>query len=1190
MKKIKALMSMMVLLSYTFVAKAGFEVDGVFYDITSDSTVAVTYKQDKYGNPDSENEYSGSIIIPETITYNNKVYTVTCIGYGAFYYNARYMTSISIPRTITRIGEIAFDGCDNLRSVYLEDLEAWCKVDFMYDVYTYGPSSPFNRSGARLYLNGEEVKDLVIPNSVTRIGRAVFDGCKSITSVTIPNSVTEIGQLAFSGCNNIAAVHITDLSAWCNINFEGFIHIMGLEPLHTSNPLSYGGRLYLNGKEITEVEIPNSVSKLYATFNGCVSLTHVTIPNSVTSIANSAFYRCSNLKNVAFSDSVMSIGDYAFSGCSSLTSVIMPNSMTSIGENVFRDCSNLKNVTFSESMTSTGYSTFWGCSALTSVTLPKSLTCIYYDTFVNCSSLENITIPNSVTSIKDWAFHHCENLKTVINFSNLELVKGDESNGYVAYYADKVINADMQIGDFFFDRVGDDYYLTGHLGEGKELELPEDCDGENYSIGKGVFKNYTSLTNVTIPKTVKGIGQEAFAYCGSLDHIIIPNSVKSIGSQAFYGCRGLKTVINFSDLEVTKGSSSNGYVAYYANKVVNADLQIGDFFFIQNQSKFYLSGYVGDETELILPESCNGSSYEVLNGAFRECSNITSVTIPNSVTNIGDEAFEGCSALTRVVLPNSLGNISNRVFSRCYKLTSIVIPNSVKSIGNAAFEGCTGLANVSIPNSVTCIGSDAFSGCSALTNIVLPSSVESINNNLFLGCTSLTDIDIPNSVKSIGDAAFSGCIRLANVSIPNSVVGIGDKAFSRCSGLTHVAIPKSVKSIGGQAFEKCTGIKGVHLEDGESLLSLGSNGRNSGLFSDCPLKTLYLGRNLQYEAYNGDYLSPFYGNESLTTVGIGDSVVSIGKYTFAGCSKLSEITIPNSVKQIGEKALYGTMWWNEQPMGYVYIDNCLLGFKYNGTVPDNLEWSLRIDDGTRIIADNAFEDFDIITNVFIPNSLTHIGNKAFCYCNKLTNVLMGDSVEYVGESAFYGCYNLTSVRVSDVGSWCKILFETPEANPLYYAGHLYLDTEEIIKLNIPNTVKSIGDNAFVNCSNVTEVSVGCNVEYIGQEAFAGCSGVTQFISNAVVPPVCGALALNGIDKWNSTLRVVKGTKSAYQAADQWKEFFFIEDDIVTRIENMVHDKKNSTVLIYRLNGIKQGDTQNLPNGIYIKDGKKVFAQ
>ena len=239
--------------------------------------------------------------------------------------------------------------------------------------------------------------------------------------------------------------------------------------------------------------------------------------------------------------------------------------------------------------------------------------------------------------------------------------------------------------------------------------------------------------------------------------------------------------------------------------------------------------YSGD---IVVPEkvtASDGNEYPVTvlgDNAFYCCSGLTSITIPNSVTNIGVAVFEACHCLTSVTIPNSVTSLGNFAFSCCTGLTSVTIPNSVTSLGEYAFFGCTCLTNLTISNSVTSIGDYAFSDCTCLTSLAIPSSVTSIGNYAFNGCTGLTSITIPSSVTSIGDYVFCGCNSLTSITIPNSVTSIGGYAFGECNGLTNITIPNSVTSIGYGAFYNCTGLTSIIIPS--SITFLGE-----GCFQEC---------------------------------------------------------------------------------------------------------------------------------------------------------------------------------------------------------------------------------------------------------------------------------------------------------------------------------------------------------------------
>ena len=343
------------------------------------------------------------------------------------------------------------------------------------------------------------------------------------------------------------------------------------------------------------------------------------------------------------------------------------------------------------------------------------------------------------------------------------------------------------------------------------------------------------------------------------------------------------------------------------------------------------------------------------------------------LNSIGDNAFYDCSGLTSVTIPNSVTSIGNDAFKNCNGLTSITIPNSVTSIGDGAFYGCSGLnkviasdlaawcgiqfwnrysnplsyakhlysdentevTEIVIPNNVTFIGYGAFWGCSGLTSVTIGNGVMTISGSAFRGCSGLTSVTIPTSVTSIGENAFYGCSCLTSITIPNSVTFIGSGAFVDCSGLTSIAIPNSVTSIGGTAFDGCTGITSINVASGNTKYD---SRDNCNAIIETAANTLIIGCQStvipnSVTSIGGD--GAFYGCTGLTSIEIPNSVTSIGLWAFEGCSGLTSITIPNSVTSIGDGAFYGCSG---------------------------------------------------LTSIDIPNSVTSIGGAAFDGCNSLTSV------------------------------------------------------------------------------------------------------------------------------------------------------------------------------------------------------------
>ena len=629
-----------------------FEADGIRYIVGANNTVSVISRKTKY---------SGDVIIPEKVTYNGVSYTVTTI-YPSVFNDCRDLTSVTIPNSVTYIGDEAFFGCSGMTSVTIPN----------------GLTSISHGTFASCGLTS-----VTIPNKVTSIGGYAFITCHGLTSVTIPSSVTSIGSYAFDGCSVLKTIEseiekpfIISNSVFSGVpsnamlivpkgtksayqatagwnQFQNIIEFGGVGYTFEANGINYRigenntvSVVSKNTKYSGVIVIPNQLSKFGTTY-------------TVTSIGSYAFYDCSGLTSVTIPSSVTSIGASAFEGCSGLTTATIPNSVTFISSFAFSDC-----------------------SSLTAINIPNGLTSIEIGVFRGCSSLASITIPSSVNKIYErsfWGFRGIFNIQDLAAWCNMSVLDIDflDASPYLYVNGEKI---------------------------------------ENLVIPNGVtsvrnFRCFSGLKSVTIPSSVTSIGSSAFWCCSSLTSVTIPNSVTSIGSSAFWGCNGLKTVISEIEtpFEINTNSVFPDEALSSAKLIVPAGKKsayqstegwkqfqniievVGVGYEFEADGIRYLVGanntvsvisrktkYSGD---VIIPEKVtyNGASYTVTSifpSAFNECSDLTSVTIPNSVTYIGDEAFLGCIGLTSVAIGSRVTNIGYHAFWFCGPLTSILSLNN----------------------------------------------------------------------------------------------------------------------------------------------------------------------------------------------------------------------------------------------------------------------------------------------------------------------------------------------------------------------------------------------------------------------------------------------------------------------------------------------------------------------------------
>lgn len=635
----------------------------------------------------------GRIEIPSQ--YEGK--PVTSIGYGAFAFIA--LEEIVIPDSVTSIGDYAFSGCTKLTRITIPD-----SVTYI---------------GEGAFVDCAGLTSITIPNSVTTINNYAFAGCASLTSITIPDNVTSIGNSVFLDCTGITEITVGENNTAC-FSQDGIVYLKADNSI-LSIPRNISG----------DVTIADGVTTIqnYA-FKGCANITSITIPDSVTYIGEGVLQDCTGLTQVTLpyigeirdnsrnaylgyffgastladqSDYVpqtlttvvtggSSIHNYAFDGCAGLMSVTILDGVTSIGDCAFRDCVGLENINISGSVTSIGEKAFENCIKLESIDIPEGVTTIGDYAFTNCIILRKIKIPTSMTSIGDAAFNMCNLYRVDIS---------DIASWCQIQFEDNPLSGIKQNG----------LYLNGEVISG-DLIIPEGVT----SIGEMAFSNCIDLKSVIIPDSVTSIGYGAFDGCVGLKSITLPDSVTCIGDRAFEG------------------------IPYWACNKFEGAKYIGNndnpyLFLVECENQWIKSVKIHENTKLI-------ASY-----AFKNCTELTSVNIPDGVIAIGNSAFGNCPRLRNITVNkknpvyHSMDNclIETETGILIAGCNASSIPDGVISIGYCAFADCTEITSITIPDSVTSIAGDAFARCKGLTSITIPDSVTSIAGYAFYE-TELTDI------------------------------------------------------------------------------------------------------------------------------------------------------------------------------------------------------------------------------------------------------------------------------------------------------------------------------------------------------------------------------------------------------------------------------------------------------------------
>ncbi len=883
----------------------------------------------------------------------------------------------------------------------------------------------FTGSKAPWYDQKHTIKKVVIEDGVTSIANDAFHGGISddydmLTSVELPDTLTSIGELAFCNCTALTSVEIP------------------------ASVTTIGEGVFKDCTKLQTVTIPSGSALAGISeqaFYGCEALQGIEIPDSVTAIGPQAFNFCDNLETLKMSQKVTSIGDKAFQDCLKLRAAVLPDGLKTIGARAFQECSALQYIKIPGTVESIGEYAFASCSNITYAVIDEGVMSLSNNMFYNDRAMTNITLPKTLESVARDAFNGCSTLENVYytgtktQWGTITIVDdGNTALTDAAIRYNTIRDGDLR---YYFIGASDDI-------------LKADClTAAANTIGTEELKNNAKIKAVLIPARVTAIGDNVFEGCNNIEKVYY-----TAGEDGWQ--------------EVNKGTGNEA--------LTNAVL----FPNAQQSGDNVIYRYTDADSKNLLISGCGlMPEYTASNSLWRNNTTVETVKFEDRLTSVGSNTFNGCTSIK-----------------------SVDLSDGTTVIGASAFYSCSGMSEITIPAGVTEIKENAFGNCTSLNEICYMGTAaqwRQLMSNTAAGndILSANGVDIHYNVKRLGDLkwwiaegdileiAGSGNIPdftdeapapwgtdIKGVIIPSTVKGIGNNAFADCENLTKVyykadgvSYEDLSKGEGNDALASSTvyynavregNIVWTYSADRDAVLTISG----AGAIKD------YTGKNYQNKDYTPSWSK--HAAEAKKVV-IEDTVTTVGTASFKGFTALTDLALPDGMKEIHTSAFEGCTSLTNAALPSTVEHIAENAFK-NTAIP-----ALTIPEGMESISSGAFEGCTKLVDIKLPATLTQIDANAFKGCTALLSLVIPDTVAVIGDEAFAECKSLQKVNIPD------------SAATIGTAA--FKNCGALMKIILPAGVENLAADVFSGCKSLEKVIVPENTRGIGNNVFAGCDAL-----------------------------------------------------------------------------------------------------